>query len=41
MTVLAMHPEDIGAIAAVLLLWVAFRALSKRRSDRGRDDDAG
>ena len=29
--VLAMHPEDIVAIAAVLLVWVALRRLAGRR----------
>lgn len=44
--VLAMHPEDIVAIAAVILVWVALRRLSgrgrRRREERAsrldRDD---
>lgn len=39
MTVLALHPDDILAIAGVILVWVALRRLSgrgrrKRSSDR-------
>jgi hypothetical protein len=34
MTVLALHPEDILAIAGVILVWVALRRLAGRGRSR-------
>lgn len=34
MNVLAMHPDDILAIAVVVLAWVVLRRLARRRGGR-------
>lgn len=41
MTVLALHPEDIVAVAGVILVWVALRRLSgrSRTARRSRNSD--
>jgi hypothetical protein len=38
MTVLALHPEDILAIAGVILVWVALRRLGRRRRTAEADE---